>query len=298
MKEEFEEKELNALSRAKATSTDSFSLLAQYGIVDIALLLELVMKIRLGCKYDGGNLYAVGTQMEGHAVGLSLQCSTCGDTDIWWSSFQYGDNSFQINRDIVRAWFCTGGESGKYEDFATELRAGVYSRTRFDLTVKLIIPIIFQMEDRTYFENLTAVNLELKEGVIFGFDVQHSRPQRSFGPATLASGTFICHNRGHLYGKLLLQTHMSKRQMKEEEKTGSESKDKLVTDRGLQKLSLLCNNIQRGICDGAGSGQKTFRELIIQNAKHSTATLSLCSWHKCKNLSKDFKAKLFDKSRS
>lgn len=295
LKEEVELKSEQALASARAACENLASFIPQYGMVDLKCLLELVNDVRNGCSGSncGGSLMVIAVKWDGHCVGLTLQCSSCGNADMWWSSKRYNDNSFQINRDVVRAWFCTGGESGKYQDFATELRAGVYNRKSFDVTIKLMIPIILTMEDQLYFQNVNQTNLELESGTIIGFDVQHSRPQRSFGPASLASGTFICHNPGKFYGKILLQVHTNTRELKENGGSGTESKDKIVITRGLEKLAKECYHILRGITDGSGSGQKAFKDLVI--SKHPQATLSFCNWHKCKNLTKDFKTKLFDR---
>ncbi len=35
---------------------------------------------------------------------------SCGSAEIWNGSDQYPDGSFQVNRDVVRAWLTVGGE--------------------------------------------------------------------------------------------------------------------------------------------------------------------------------------------
>jgi hypothetical protein len=221
---------------------------------------------------------------------MALQCGSCGNSDIWFGSHIYGDGSAQVNRDVVRAWYTTGGEDGHYQLFASQLKAGVYNRDGYNATVDLLIPIILEQEDKMYSDNIQAVNND-SAGAIIGVDVQHCRPQRSFGPAPLATATVINHTKGANYGKILVQAHTYKYDMVAKGIKPSASKDKLATEEALKIMVDKLNNIQRGICDGVGS-TGTIWKSAVQGSKHGNPLLSYCGWHRTKNLGKDFSKKL------
>ncbi len=253
----------------------------------------MVKIVREKCECSG-TWMVVGSCMEGHCLQFTLQCNNCGTCNLWNGSNQHPDHSFEVNRNIVRAWLSTGGERGKYFQFCEAMRCGVYNRTSFDQTVELLVPIILELEDQSYKLNIDSVN-ESKDGCILGFDCQHSRSQRATGAAPLATSTFICHTPGNNYGKILYQSHLSTHQIKEMEMKGTESKDKWATHAGLKKLVGLVNHIVKGVCDGSSSGNKLWSDIVTSNSKHKQALLANCSWHKIKGLAKDFKTKILDK---
>jgi hypothetical protein len=198
-----------------------------------------------------------------------------------------------VNRDVVRSWITVGGERGKYLQFCEIMRCGTYNRTSFDQTVELLIPIILELEDEQYRKNIDDINKE--SGCILGFDCQHSRSQRACGSAPLATTTFMCHNHGSNYGKIVYQSTLSFHQMKEMGLKGTESKDKLTTKLGLEKLVDLLTYIKQGVCDGSSSGNKLWMDVVVPHFKHKNANLANCSWHKIKTVSKDFKKKIMEK---
>jgi hypothetical protein len=259
--------------------------------VDTHQLLLLVGLIRDGCTECGGALYVAGSEMQGHCLGMVVKCAACSKSTIWNGSKQHQDKSFAVNRDIVRSWFVTGGERGKYQQFSKAMRCGTYNPTSFDQTVDLLIPIILEMEDKCYKENIDQVN-ETKE-CILGFDCSHSRSQRATGAAPFATTTFICHLEGANYGKILFQSHLSKHQMQESGLKGTESKDKLTTDAGLTLMAEVVKCITHGVCDGSSSGNNSWKSIVQKT--HPDAKLSNCSWHKTKHIGKDFKVQILDK---
>jgi hypothetical protein len=264
----------------------------QYAIIDVSILFTLLLWWRSGCKRCFGELYAVSSEWTGHCLSITLQCGACGHSDTWDGSKKYGDGSFQINRDVVRCWYTTGGEDGHYQDFTTQLKAGTYSRAQFDSTVNLIIPIIHQKEDKMYSTNIDQAN-QNGDGTIIGVDVQHCRSQRADGPAPLATATVINHTPGAQYGQILIQTHQYKYDMLKEGIKSTASKDKLTTKEALKIMANKLNKIKRGICDGLGS-TKVLWDSIIHSLKHGKPLLTFCEWHKTKNLVKDFKKKLLE----
>jgi hypothetical protein len=234
----------------------------------------------------------VSSEWLGHCISIALQCGSCSHSDCWYGSKKYGDGSFEINRDVVRCWYTTGGEDAHYQHFATQLNAGKCNQTQFDSTADLIIPIIHQMEDKMYFTNIQTANTN-KDGTIIGVDVQHCRPQRAFGPAPLATATVINHTPGDDYGKILIQTHEYKNDMIQQGISPTASKDRLTTKKALGVMEQKLDKIIRGVCDGLGSTNTLWKELIHGN-KHGQPILSYCQWHKTKNLVKDFKKKLLE----
>ena len=94
-----------------------------------------------------------------------------------------------------------------YFKFFDDLQSGRYSKNSWDDTVKLLVPIITEHEDKMYSENITKVNKDSNE-CILGWDVQFNRSQRSWGPAPLATRCLINHQQGENYGKLLYQEHL------------------------------------------------------------------------------------------
>ena len=229
--------------------------------------------------------------MNGHCLELSYQCNKCGTSEIWNGSNQFPDQSFGVNRDMVRSWLTVGGERGKYFQFCEAMKIGTYNRSSFDRTVTLLIPIILEMEDKNYRLNIDSVN-ESDDGCILGFDCQHSRSQRATGPAPFATSTFICHTPGSNYGRILYQSHLSTQQMKEMGMNGTESKDKWSVVQGLKKMAELLDHIVKGVCDGSSSGNKQWEDHVASSSKHKQALLANCSWHKVKGLEKDFKTKI------
>jgi hypothetical protein len=152
--------------------------------------------------------------MEGHCIQLELTCDVCGVTQWWKGSAEYPDGSMMVNRDVTRAFFTCGGQPGFYQRVSNTLRCGVYNADSYDNTIALIIPFILEMEDETYAKNIEAVNYD-PAGCILGFDCQHCRSQRIFGPAKIATTTFINHTPGPNYGKILYQNTINSQEMKE-----------------------------------------------------------------------------------
>ena len=174
----------------------------------------------------------------------------------------------------------------------------MYCASSFDATVDIVETVIFEAEDRQYQLNIRAANqqtqINIQNAVTLGFDCQHSRSQRSFGPAPFATATFINHTPGPKYQQILYQSHMSTILMKEDGLLGSESKDKIVTQNGLEILGLHLMKIQKGICDMSSSGNKSWTDVIAKSKKHFGAICANCSWHKAKSLAKNFKTKLLE----
>jgi len=265
----------------------------KYCILSVGSLFHFGETMRNGCSLCNGRLYINNLSWNGHSMSVTLVCGKCSSADSWTSSSKLPDGSFEINRDVTIAWLLSGGERIKYEQFTETLRCGTYSRASWDNTIDLITPIILEAEDDMYKNNIQLVN-QMKDGCIVGFDCQHSRSQRKAGSAPFATTSFMCHNQGQLYGKLLYQSSICTQQMKESGKKGTESKDKITTETGLIKLAQLLINISKGICDGSSSGNKSW-STILQSTIHKKAELFNCMWHKLKNLPKDFKKKLFEK---
>ena len=151
--------------------------------------------------------------MKGHCLVLGYQCNKCGASELWNGSNQFPDQSFAVNRDVVRSWLSIGGERGKYFQFCEAMKIGTYNRSNYDRIKELLTPIILEMEDKHYKANIDSVN-ESNEYCIIGFDCQHSRSHRKGGSAPFATSTFICHSPGVNYGKILFQSHLSTHQMK------------------------------------------------------------------------------------
>lgn len=268
-------------NQSKAAAVESYSMDAKYAIISIHQLFQLVQQVREGCKQCVGiehsNIRFTEYQMSGHAMLLHWTCQTCGTSNKWNSSMLYGDNSEEVNKDMTCAWFITGGEHEHYQEFTAALRCGTYSK--YHKALNQLKPIILEQEDKMYRENINSSNET--PGTILGFDCQHSRSQRSFGPAPFATTTFINHNLGSKnYGKILYQSHIGKHQLKEMELKQNNSKDKLTTDTGLQKMAVELNCIVGGICDGSSSGNKSWNTIIAKNDKHKQAILSNCFWHR------------------
>jgi hypothetical protein len=290
LKENLEAKQRFCEALAKGSRDSSFYY--QYSIIDVEELFTLMFWFRSGCKTCKGELYIVSSQWEGHCLSITLQCGDCGHSDTWFGSHKYEDGSFQINRDVVRCWYTTGGEDEHYQDFASQLKAGVCSRNLFDRTVDLLIPIILEKEDKMYLTNIQNANQQTA-GTIIGVDVQHCRPQRAAGSAPLATATVINHTPGTQYGQILVQTHEYKYDMIQQGIKPSASKDKLTTNKALEVMGNKLNKIERGVCDGVGSTNVIWNS-VIHGEKHGEPILSYCEWHKTKNLVKDFKKKLLE----
>jgi len=250
------------------------------------------MWFRRGCNTCKKELYITANKWEGHCLEISLQCSGCGNSENWHGSQMYKDGSAQINRDVARAWYTTGGEDGHYQHFAQQLNAGVINSKSYDATVNLLISIILEQEDKMYHTNIQQANAD-SNGTIIGTDVQHCRPQRAVGSAPFATATIINHTPGSQYGKILVQTHLYKQDMIQKGIKPTLSKDKLATEEALNIMANKLDKIQRGICDGIGS-TNTLWNTIIHGSKHSEPILSYCGWHRTKNIAKDFKTKLLD----
>jgi hypothetical protein len=271
----------------------------KYTVVDIGKLLELLQWFRSGCQCGQrqmvGKWNFVSQKMEGHGLVLAFQCNSCGLSKEWKSSYGYSDGSLEVNRDVVRAWMTTGGERGHYFKFSEAFRCGNYNPTSFDATVQLLRPIILEQEDEMYRTNIDAAN-KIDDGPIVGLDCQHCRSQRAVGAAPYASTTVICHSVGPCYGKILLQSHISTHQMKESGMTGKESKDKYTVDAALKVLVKKLVKIKGGLCDGSSSGNKSWKDIIINSGKFGTGvTISNCFWHKCKGMASKFNSDLADK---
>jgi hypothetical protein len=120
----------------------------------------------------------------------------------------------------------------------------MYCSSSFDATVDIVETVIFEAEDRQYQLNIRTANQEtqanIQNSTTLEFDCQHSRSQRSFGPAPFATATFINHTPGPGYQQILYQSHMLTTLMKEDGLVGSESKDKIVTHNGLEILGFIC----------------------------------------------------------
>ncbi len=289
--ESIQAKEKHQIGLARASGS-SESLCNQYSIIDIAQLFDLMTWYRDGCKSCGEKLYVVGTEWKGHCLEMALQCGACGNSDIWSGSHIFEDGSAQVNRDVVRAWYTTGGEDCHYQHFASELRVGIYNQKSYDSTVDLLIPLILEQEDKMYSINISKAN-ENKDGAIIGIDVQNCRPQRATGSAPLATATVINHTPGQQYGQILIQTHLYKYDMIQKGIKPTASKDKLATEEALKILSVKLDKIKRGICDGIGSTNTIWKSAVV-GEKHKQPILSYCGWHKAKNLAKDFKIKLLE----
>lgn len=265
----------------------------KYSIVALEQLFVLVDTIRTGCTHCSGSFYVFNQQMEGHSLQLELKCD-CGTIQMWKGSAQYPDGSSQVNRDITRAWVTSGGQRGNYFKFCQAFKSGTYNKSSFDSTVKLLSPIILEMEDQQYRENIDLVNQTGK--TIIGLDCQHARSQRASGPAPFATSTCICHNKGPSRGKILYQAHMSFQEMKEQGMSGRESKDKLTVDKGLTLLTSKLTDISTIICDGSSSANKSVRDIIIASERfHVGLNVANCFWHKAKTLVGDFNKNLLEK---
>ena len=226
--------------------------------------MKLVQHLQIGCNkcnLDGfahQQLWIVNNKITGATLELKLKCQCCGNEFWWFSSFQYLDGSFQVNRDIARATLTSGAEKEEIFRFLEFFRCGIYNRSSFDQTCKFVENIIFEEEDRLYRINIKEANRQVqseKKGTTIGFDCQHSRPQRSFGPSLYATTTFINHTPGLEYKQILYQSHVSKQLLKEAGLVGTESKDKITTDNGLEVLVQELQHIATGICDMSSSGQ-------------------------------------------
>jgi hypothetical protein len=68
--------------------------------------------------------------------------------------------------------------------------------------------------------------------------------------------------------------------MKEMEKTGQESKDKISVDLSLAKLIGELRDISADICDGTSSDNKSWRIMVQNNLKFKNSLLYNCFWHK------------------
>lgn len=279
----------------KAAGTTAYSLDEQYSIVDTSKLLELVKLVGAGCRC-GSKLFVTTSSMTGHALKLAFQCGECATTTEWIGSKEYSDGSLEVNRDMVVAWEITGGERGHYFKFAETMRCGTYNATSYDQTVGLMRPVILEMEDKVLKNNIDAVNQDNNQ-TILGFDCQHSRSQRSFGAAPYATTTFISHTPGPNYGKILYQSHISSHQMKEQNMTGKESKDKHTVVKGLTKMVELIDNIKHGICDGSSSGNKSWNDVVQKSAKYETKLppLSNCFWHGSKGIPAKFNKQVLER---
>jgi hypothetical protein len=153
-------------------------------------------------NYSTSKLYVTQTTMTGHGLNLAMQCDQCKVAMEWNGSSVYPDGSLMINCDIVRAWYTIGGKRHQYFKFTELMNCGQYNHDSYDKTVQLLQPIILEAEDKDYQENVDAVN-GMKEDVILGCDCQHCRSQRAQGSAPYATSTFICHNQGSNYGKII-----------------------------------------------------------------------------------------------
>lgn len=218
--------------------------------------------MREGC-HCSGKWMVVGFQMVGHCLRLSYQCNKCGTSDLWNGSNQFPDQSFAVNRDVVRSWLTVGGERDKYFQFCEAMRIDTYNESSYDRTVELLVLIILEIEDKNYKLNIDSVNGS-NDDYILGFDCQHSRSQRATGSAPFATSTFICHTSGKNYGKNLYQSHLSTHQMKEMGMKGTESKDKWTVISGLKKMAILLNHIAKGVCDGSSSGNKQWEDHVCE----------------------------------
>jgi hypothetical protein len=279
--------------QASGSSQTAYSFDEKYTIVEISTIFDLIERCRNGCTQCKGQLFITKTSMVGHGMLVSFQCNQCSWAHEWCGSSSYSDGSLVVNRDVTRAWYITGGDRSHYFEFTEALKCGQYNRTSFDNTIELLQPIILEQEEKTYRENIDLVNT-LKDGVILGFDCQHSRSQRASGSAPYATTTFMCHNEGSYYGKILLQSHISKHQLKEMGKTGKESKDKITVDQGLDVMIEKLKLIQAGLCDGSSSGNKSFRDKVQSSNKFNNPPIYNCFWHKAKSLPNDFNRKLAD----
>jgi len=250
--------------------------------------------MRDGCKCSG-KWIVVHSEMKGHCLVLGYQCNKCGTSELWNGSNQFPDQSFAVNRDMVRSWLTIGGERGKYFQFCEAMKIGTYNRASFDRTITLLTPIILELEDKNYKLNIDSVNGSDGE-CILGFDGQYSRSQKKGKTAPFMTCTFMCQTQGVNYGKILFQSHLSTHQMKEMGMNGTESKDKHATIPGLKKMASLLNHIDKGVCDGSSSGNKQWRDIVaVKGSKHQNALLANCTWHKLKGLESDFNNQMRDK---
>ena len=225
-------------------------------------------------------IHSVG--FKGTCLELKLVYEECGIKISWNSSLQYHDKSFQVNWDIARALTTSGGERSDLFRFFDSLRCGMICPSSFDSTVDTVETVIFEEEDRCYQLNIRNANQEFQSNsqnaTIIGFNCQHSRSQRAFGPAPFATATFINHTPGPGYKQILFQSHMSTILMKEDGLIGSESKDKIVTRNGLKLMEFHLNKIQKGICDMSSSGNKSWAEIISITY---TGRPPGCQWIEC-----------------
>ncbi len=143
-----------------------------YCISNIAALFQLISSVRKGCSGCGNPLMFNDFSMEGHAITIKMHCA-CGTTFNWCSSPSYSDGSLQVHRDITRAWFVTGGERGHYFKFSQAFNMGTYNASSFDSTIQLLRPIIWEMEDACYAENIALSNQQ--QCTYIGCDCQHCR---------------------------------------------------------------------------------------------------------------------------
>lgn len=286
--------ELGLQQLYSASSNNMWSLYPKYSVVDISCLLEFIVLVRSPCTNCNGQFHVVELQMEGHCIKLKLDCGRCpNQCKIWSGSKQYPDQSYEVNRDFVAAYDSVGGDRSKYFTFTSELRCGTYNATSYDNTLKLLAPFIFEQEDNIYKQNINDCNQDIG-GTILGFDTQYSRSQRYFGSAPYATTSFFNHQPGKNYGKILYQAHISTHQMKEMKMKGTESKDKLATKEGLQKMVEKLDSIVVGICDGSSIAESVWQECINKNSKHIGAALARCMWHKAKSIPKDFSRKVYE----
>lgn len=144
-----------------------------YCVANIGLIFDLILSIRQGCATCGrASMQFNGFSMEGHTLCINMHC-ICGNIFSWNSSSQYPDGSFQVNRDICRAWFVTGGERGHYFKFTSAFNIGSYNHSSFDSTIQLLRPIIWQLEDDGYAKNIALCNQQ--KCTYIGCDCQHCR---------------------------------------------------------------------------------------------------------------------------
>jgi hypothetical protein len=294
------DRESECVNTYKTASHSHLSAEMKYTLVDISMLLELVVLVRNNCKVCVGHgiLRVHSVDFKGSCLEIKLACEECGAQISWKSSLQYPDTSFQVNRDIARSLTTSGGERSDLFRFFDSLRCGMYCSSSFDATVDIVETVIFEEEDRQYQLNIRTANQEFQTNIqnatVVGFNCQHSRSQRSFGPAPFATATFINHTPGPGYKQILFQSHMSTNLMKADGLVGLESKDKIVTHNGLKIMELHLNKIQKGICDMSSSGNKSWTEVIAKSNKHHGAICANCAWHKTKSIAKSFKTKLLE----
>jgi len=108
------------------------------------LLIEIINN---KCKC-GEKLQISSEKMKGHVVILTLSCYKCNFSTKWQSSAKYPDGSFVINKDVVRAWLSTGGESyEKYSTFTKEWGIGKLCKSSYFQSQSQIANLVSDLSD-------------------------------------------------------------------------------------------------------------------------------------------------------